>query len=374
MTQITVATLPGLVLADPITLRRDHVRNPERRSAHYLERFDSTTLFYDCVRLADRGTYLFTAPRLLNLYKPFIEGLRIDGKAPTKVKRRKWLRCEQVEVTAPEGAVTVELEGHVHTIAARTGLAAGFAGANSLLAVNKNNKLKWIRDWASYYNRAHGADAVVLFDNGSTDYSPQDIADTLGEIDGLRQVAVFSAPYPYGPTDRSRKLEISPRFFQTSMLNIARRDALAQARAVLSVDIDEIAVSHTGDKVFDMAVNNPVGMISIHGSWIFPPEEATEASDHGVHVFRQVPDKKCNRKWCLTPNGIMSKFGWAVHQIGGPLQDIATNQSKVSLLHCRGTSTGWKKMRYGVPEEMERDPKIAELMAEYFPVAPTPED
>ncbi len=80
--------------------------------------------------------------------KPFLDGLRSDGKAPQKIRRRKWLRCEQVEVTAPEGTITVEIEGHTQSVTARAGLAAEFAGTNSLLAVNKNNKLKWIADWA----------------------------------------------------------------------------------------------------------------------------------------------------------------------------------------------------------------------------------
>ncbi|MFV0244749.1 MAG: hypothetical protein ACK5IB_07000 [Qingshengfaniella sp.] len=366
-TNVQVIPLAGLVLDPDGPLLRDHVRKPHRHTPHYLERYDRTTLFYDCVHLSERGSYLFTAPRFLNLWDPFRDGLRIGGTRPKRIRRRKWLRCEQIEVFAPEGEVSVEIGGTRHVIAARQGLAPGFAGTNALVSMNKNNALPWIRDWASYYARAHGANAAVLFDNGSTDYTVQDLADTLTEVPGIDRAVVFSAPYPYGPTDRSNKLEISPRFFQTSMLNIARRDPLARARAVLNVDIDEIARSHTGARIFDLAVQHRLGMATIQGSWVYPAPGTDGAADHADHIWRRVPDRKCNRKWCLRPGGVMDRFGWAVHQIGGILQNLFTDQDEVGLLHCHATSTGWKAKRLNLPTPLDRDPDLADFMAKAFP-------
>lgn len=364
---IHVTPLAGFTLDPDGPILRDHVRKPDRWSEHYLERFDRTTLFYDCVRLEDRGSYVFTAPRFLNLWKPFRDGLRIDGQKPRRIKRRKWLRCEQVEVFGPKGEMTLHFAGADHVLEPRDSLQTDFAGKNALVAVNKNNALEWIRDWAAFYARAHGANAVTLFDNGSTQYTPQDIADTLGNVEGIDSIAIFSAPYPYGPTDRANKLEVSPRFFQSGMLNIARRDALAQARAVLSVDIDEIARSAGGTSVFDLAVKHPLGMVTIQGSWVYPSPDTTGAVPHGAHVWRRVPDRKCNRKWCMRPGGAMDGFGWAVHQIGGVLQNLFTEQKDVGLLHCHGTSTGWKSKRLSLPEELEKDPELVAFMATYFP-------
>jgi hypothetical protein len=362
-----VFPLTGFVLSDETALRRQHVRPPERRSEHYLERFDDTTLFYDCVYLPEQGRYVFTAPRFLNLWEPFSKGLKLDGK-PVALRRRKWLRCEQVELRAPKGHLTLTLEGSEHELASREGIAQHFTGANALLAVNKNNELHWIEDWARYHARAHGADALVLFDNGSTIYSPQEIAERVVAIEGMKAVAIYSAPFPYGPTDRSGRLDVSPRFFQSAMLNIARRDALARANGVLSIDIDEIVRRHGSATAFELARRNPLGMISIHGSWVYPPAEEQGATDQGAHVYRQVPDRKCNRKWCLAPDGIMSRFGWAVHQIGGIVQNVATNTRAVSLLHCKGTSTGWKKKRFDMPEKIAKDPDLVTFMRENFPL------
>ncbi|QDY69182.1 hypothetical protein [Qingshengfaniella alkalisoli] len=369
MAATSVVSLTGFILPESASLRRDHVRSEDRRTEHYLERFDSTTLFYDCVYLQDEGAYVFTAPRFLNLWKPFTEGLKIDGQAPRRFNRRTWLRCEQVTVPSARGELTLDLEGKTYALASRTGTADAFAGLNCLLAVNKNNKLNWIRDWADYYVREHGLQAVALFDNGSTDYTPEDIVETLSGVSGLSAVQIHSAPFPYGPTDRGARFDVSPRFFQSAMLNIARRDALSAARAVLSVDIDEIVRKHGDASVFDLAARHPLGMVTVHGSWVYPPADVDGPVDQGVHVYRRVPDRKCNRKWCMTPDGLMSRFGWAVHQIGGVAQNLFTNTSKVSLLHCKGTSTGWKKKRFDMPEKIKKDPDLVDFMAKNFPLA-----
>lgn len=358
-----VIDLAGLVLREDGPLRRDHVRPPDRRSAHYLERFDDRTLFYDAVRLED-GRSLITAPRLLNLWPALRDGLRVDGTRP-RVRRRTWLRTEQL--TLPAGPVTLDLGDGPRPLPVRPAQSDLMVGRNVLVAVNKNNALHWIEDWARYGAAVHGADAVVLFDNASTDYDAADIAERLARIEDLQATIIYRAPYPYGPTDRSGRFEVSPRFFQTGMLNIARRDALWHARAALSVDIDEIVRSETGARVFDLAARHPLGMVTIDGTWIYPDPAGQGAADHGAHVFRRVPDRKCNRKWCMTPQGPMARFGWAVHQVGGILQNLFTRTNAVRLMHCRGTSTGWKAKRFDMPEKITRDPDLEVFMARHFP-------
>lgn len=361
-----VVALSGWTLAEDQTLRRDHVRKPDKRSAHYLERYDDRTLFYDCVYLADQQKYLFTSPRFLNLWRPFRSGLRMDGKPVGGLSRRTWLRCEQAALKATPGELELSIGRKHGAIDARPDQMDRFAGLNCVAAVNKNNALNWVRDWANYYVSEHGADGIVLFDNGSTEYSADALAATLSAIDGLKAHLVYSAPYPYGPTDRSGKFEVSPRFFQSAMLNIARRDALWKARAVLNVDIDEIVRKSGDTSVFDLAVRHPLRMVTIHGTWIYPSPDTVGAVAHAANTYRRVPDRKCNRKWCMTPRGLMARFGWAVHQVGGVLQE-ATNTSEVHLLHCRGTSTGWKKKRFDAPQELQADPALAAFLAEHFP-------
>ncbi len=368
MTQTDVAIVPlaGYRLPEDGALRRDYTRPPERRSDYYIEAYDDRTVFYDCVRLDREGGYLFTAPRFLNLWQPFRDGLRIDGKPVGRLRRVKWLRCEQVFLKAPEGRLTLEIAGETVAIAPRKGLAEDFAGQDALVAVSKNNRLGWIANWARFHAADHGASALALFDNGSTDYTLEALADAVRDS-GLKRAVIYSAPFPYGPADKSGRFDVSPRFFQSAMLNLARRDALDRCRAVLSIDIDELVLGPAGKSVFDMAARHPLGMVTIQGSWVFPAETTEGPAPQQAHVWRAVPDRKCNRKWCMAPRGPMSRlFGWAVHQIGGIAQNLFTMQGTFRLAHCRACSTGWKKNRFRFPEKMERDPELAALMTRHF--------
>ncbi|OSP55561.1 hypothetical protein [Pseudoruegeria sp. SK021] len=358
----------GRVLPETSALLRDHVRPAARRSAHYLDRYDRHTLYFDCVYLPEDGSYLFTAPRLLNLWKPFRAGLSVDGKPVGRVRRRTWLRYEQVTVRAPAGRLRLNFDGDDQPVVARPSLAPAFAGLNCLLTVNKNNDLDWIANWAAYHVAAQGANGVILFDNGSTAYGVQDICAALSGLAGLKTAVVYAAPYPYGPSDKSSRFEVSPRFFQSAMLNIARRDALSGARAVLNIDIDEV-VRRTdgGPSAFDLATQNPLGMVMIDGTWAYPGPEATGPVGHAAHVWQQVPPRGCNPKWCAVPGGWMSRLGWSVHQIGPVRVPPTTAQTQVQLLHCRGTSTGWKSQRFKTPKTLEHSAELARFMARNFP-------
>lgn len=358
----------GWVLPADSPVLRDHVRPQTRQTDHYLERYDRHTLYYDCVYLKDRAAYLFTAPRFLNLWKLFRTGLTADGKSPARIRRRTWLRFDQVEVAAPPGSLSLTFGEEARLIDARASLSGGFAGLNCLVTVNKNNALTWIADWAAYHVAVQGADGVVLFDNGSTDYRPSDICETLAQVPGLKTALVYSAPYPYGPSDKSGRFDVSPRFFQSAMLNIARRDALAKARAVLNIDIDEIVRRHEGqESVFDRATQTPLGMVMIDGTWAYPAPDTDGPVPQGAHVWQQEPPRSCNPKWCAVPSGWISKLGWSVHQIGPLRRPPRTAQNAASLLHCRGTSTGWKKKRFVPPKGLHHSPDLADFMARYFP-------
>ncbi|WP_138468693.1 hypothetical protein [Poseidonocella sp. HB161398] len=363
---VTVVPLSGYRLPETAALRRNFTRPPERRSDYYLQAYDDRTVFYDCVYLEEQQGYLFTAPRFLNLWKPFRSGLRLDGRPAGRLRRVTWLRCEQAFLKAPKGRLTLEIAGETVEIAPRPGLAAEFAGMNALVAVSKNNRLDWIANWAKFHAADHGAEAVALFDNGSTDYTLEALAAAFAGT-GLKRVVVYSAPFPYGPADKSGRFDVSPRFFQSAMLNLARRDALDRARAVLSIDIDELVRGPEGASVFDMAAGHPLGMVTIQGSWAYPAEGTDGPAPQGAHVWRAEPDRKCNRKWCMAPRGAMSRtFGWAVHQIGGILQNLFTSQGSFRLVHCRACSTGWKANRFRFPETMVKDPELVALMSRHF--------
>lgn len=363
-----VVPLAG-VLLNPDGVLRDYTRPEGHRQESYLAEYDRRTLVYDTVWRADLGRYIATAPPFLNLWEPYRQSLSKDGQRVGNLKRREWKRCEQIEFDGPEGSLSVSIGDHTYDVPTRPGTQEKFRGLNCLLALNKNNRLEWITDWLSFHVRKHGAQGVVIVDNGSTDYPLPDLADALASVEGVEAAVVYDAPYPYGPLGgRASKKERQAKFFQSAMLNLGRADALAHARAVLSVDIDEIVDGPEGRSVFDAAVKNPFGMTTIKGYWANPESADVMPCRHREHRWRGAVNKQCNRKWCMVPSGLIGRnFPWDPHQIGGILQNAFTEQRAFTHNHCRGVSTGWKQSRFKYTEDLVRDPALDTLMERYFP-------
>lgn len=341
--QGTIIDLPGLLIPESSPVRRRHVRKPERWTEHYLERYDNTTFVYDCFYQPEKGCYVVTAPRFLNLWHYLKHRLFVNGQPfKGRIKRFTWQRCEQAEIYAPASAqLTIEAEDFTGTLPVRQTEQDRFAGLNVALAMNKNNKLEWIQDWALYHTHNHCLEGVCLFDNGSTDYSREELLNTLKALPGLKQVAVVHSPFPYGPVNKSKKLEISPRFLQTSMFNLARRDLFNKARAILSVDIDELVVANGKTSVFDAAANSWLGAVSFRELRVHPNHGEASAANHRSHIMVKDDAKPGNTKWCVKGQGFMNRFGWAVHRFGGGFFPL-TETKAFTYLHCHSTTTNWK--------------------------------
>ena len=109
MGETILLELEGFRLPETSGFRREYTRPEKTRTEHYLQRFDARTLFYDCVWLAERNRFLFTAPRLLNLWPLMRDGLRVDGKKHRRVKRQIMERCELIEVRQEDTMPEIDL-------------------------------------------------------------------------------------------------------------------------------------------------------------------------------------------------------------------------------------------------------------------------
>jgi hypothetical protein len=373
MTENITFTLPGFILPPDSPVARRHVRPEGRRSDEYLRNYDTHTLFYDCVYLRDRRAFMFTAPRFFNLWRTFRAALRLDGEPARGLARYRFPKFEQVLLRGPADArLSLELEGAVHPIVARPEISGRFAGLNAAVTMNKDNDPGWIEDWARYLVRVHGLQALVIYDNGSTSYSVDELSRRLADRVELQQLCVVSAPFPYGSNQQGRGWEIRPKFLQPALLNLARTEILRRARAVLNVDIDEVVMSRSGASVFDLSAAHPNLPVKLPGQWAFPSPQTEGAVGHAAHVWRSVPPRRSNKKWCAVPGGLLSRMGWYVHHIGGELFRLSPAPEGMEVIHCRATSTGWKssKNRFNLPDRLERDPELETFMAEHFPSHP----
>lgn len=358
-----IIELQGVCLPDDATLKRKHVRPEDRWTQHYLDRYDRTTLIYDCFYHEEKRCFVLTAPRFLNLWSFFKQNLYVDGKPNGhRIKRQTWQRCEQVELYAPAHSKLAIKSADINLdIPVRQSQQSIFSDKNVALAISQNNDISWIEDWVRFHINAHGMEGVCIIDNASTDYSAELLLSTLQQIDGLKSAVILKAPFPYGPANASKKLEISPRFLQTSMFNLVKRDLFNSARAVLSVDIDELVIPNSEVSVFDAAVSTKVGAISFRELKVYPNEDEEKAYPQRSHRWVKSGQKPGNTKWCVSGKGFINRFGWAVHRFGGGFF-LLTETAAFTYIHCHATSTSWKKDRFKKEKDLVISSKVANAL------------
>lgn len=295
--------------------------------------FDATTLWYDAVTLGRR--LHLVCPKLANL-APLLAHLRVDGDKPRL--RRKSHRRHDI-VTTRAGALSLALGGHHWQTTPSPDQRHLFQGLRASLHISKNNDLDWIRDWARFHISAHGLEAMLVMDNGSDAYAPEQILDALQGL-GLRRAVVLKVPQPYGPP-RTKAHPGTAKYLQPAMLNLARLRFLRKARAVLNADLDELVWSRAGS-VFDAALADPLGLVSFAGVWRQPPPRTAPPFLHAQHVHERKGHWPCPTKYCIRPGGPLGRLGWDVHRPETWLPVGLRPRADMGYWHCRGITTDWK--------------------------------
>lgn len=364
--RLIVLSLSGLRLSEDGPYRRNMPLPAARRTEKYVAKFDAHTLVYDAVEDAQR-IRLF-CPRLLNLWPLLRDGLRLNG-APVRLRRRRHLRFEQLDLPkGARGVLTVEVDGQqlplpVHRVATEL-----FAGLDTMITMVKDTPAQWIVDWVNYHASAHGAQGLVLLDNGSDPSLMQETVVRLDAETPLTQIAVVSAPFPYG--DRAGARFVAPaKYLQVAMLNLMRAMFLGQASGILSVDVDEFvkpmpsSVSHR--TIFDMARGHSTGCVSFLGKWAFA-QDTSGPQPQRAHSHTD-PDNLCrNPKWCLVPGGLADRFTFAVHRPAGPVFPF-THIAATHYWHFQATTTGWKAPRFEKGIVGSPDPDLAQALQVHLP-------
>ncbi len=374
-------TLRGMVIPEHLPFRRESTIPERYRDERFHLLHEDRVVVYDAVRSADGQGLILTCPPLYNLWPALRDGLRVDGKRPSGLRRHRIFRggnqqSDQIILRAPEGAgITMLIGDHELVLPVRASETDAFRGRRLLMTISRNNDLDWITEWVRFHVRAHGADAVVLYDNNSDHYRPDDIVASLASVEGLAVARVVETPFAYGgdlemPNRRNFAFRL-----QTAIFNLTRRDIAAEARAVLNCDIDELVIPKTQQSVFDAACRAALGGITIGGIWVFPATlDAAPCAQHH-HVWRPAADWRSAPKWCARPSGIFSRLdGWnGPHAFGGRWMKWTVGLGEKAppphpgfqMAHCKGASTAWKPGRFiqsGFPKDLTRDPDLERVL------------
>jgi hypothetical protein len=341
----------SLILPKFGDLHRTPPRPIHLRQANYDDRFDFDTVFCDAFRDVDEkgaDVVVLTGPPLLNLNEPFghAEYMNVDsgiaGHAElhdvrgTQQSRVAGLgNCSTLHITLPSG-----FSRELPVAANERNL---FRGRKCLVTVSKDNELVWIRDWARFYAKLHGVDAVLLYDNGSTKYNTSDVLEALGSVEGIEVAVVVDWPFPFGPQagnwDGLRGVKWDSSYCQSTLLEHARWRYLNEAAGVLHCDIDELMVSETGTFFDDLDASD--GLIFSEGRWIEAIRKDGSAGVPRFIDYQWWDDRRqpTTRKWLVDPRRCSHAKGWRTHGVLGVEGQLSTNTSH---RHFRGISTSWK--------------------------------
>lgn len=106
----------------------------------------------------------------------------------------------------------------------------------TLSTIQKDNEIRWIRDWIRYYRNEHDVGTVVIYDNNS------EYQDTLEERLALQNTDLFVVNwnFPYGPAKSHGN-----QLCQLGSLNHCRLK-FGRVGYCLNFDIDELLVMKSG--------------------------------------------------------------------------------------------------------------------------------
>lgn len=365
-----VAAVPGVPIIRPASIdlrsfsaaRREPPRPPHLRLDGYEEKFDAETLVFDAFHAMDRRVVLM-GPPFLNL-KDGMARMRVTALpsgVSCRFELREMDRHGQIHVTVPDGTERLVLD----TPFGRTEAAVQpseldrFAGRRVLLTQSRNNDLAWIQDWIRFGRDSHGADAVLIYDNGSDRYPLEALAEAVGAVGGMAAAAVVSWPFKFGPQSVHRRHWDSD-FTQHGVLEHARRRFLEGARAVQSSDVDEFVLPAGSMSVFEAAERSRLGIVRYRGDWIIEIEGAPRRPDGSVRhtdfttLLKTPPRRRlgvlpaphglCPYKWTLVPARCPDKAQWGIHAVGGWMPGHAISW-RWSYRHFRPISNSWKYKR-----------------------------
>lgn len=365
-----------VALPDDSAVQREPPRPPEGRQPGYEEQFDALTLFYDvfwCGRCV-----MLVGPPLLNLEGLAFERISARGRSP----QLRTLRLDRAQRTVVRGGQSGAVREALQALQASGRVVIGpdlaefFRGSRVLVTKSKDNPLDWVREWAKFHARTQAVNAVLIYDNGSTSYSVEDLLATLRQVQELDRVTVVVWPFKFGPqAPVVPKGQLNPwwdsDFCQYGLLEHARWRLLRFAAGVINADIDELLLSPPGTTVFDYALKARCGVVQYTGTWVDNvPTGGASRSAYRAFPFTNEALGPCRTKWCSVPGQLPPGAQWRVHDVVGTESLVHPRarpwlSSPVSYRHFLGMTTGWRYARPAVtfdPSVHRRDRALEEAL------------
>jgi hypothetical protein len=350
-----VATASGAALPPQSRLRRALPGRSEGQMPGFEALMDDTGLFYDAFWHA--GEIVLVGPPLMN-FKAFVAKARVSVDAVPvrrrpRLQNRSHMQLWRLAMPHPAGDVTLDIPdiGTVQ-LSLQPARQEVFRGRKVLFTLSKDNDLAWIEDWVDFHVKAHGVDAVLIYDNDSGAYGAAELLDRIRAVNGVHAAVVVRWPYKYGYHGPG----FDGNYCQFVAIEDARRRFLAAAAALLQIDIDEIVVSNSGTSLFDELAESPLGAVLLDGDWIEAvlPAGSPPARRHRDFRYAGPPVRKT--KWAAIPHKIPDGAQMKVHDFEHGFNPPVSKDQRYR--HFRAINTSWK---YPRAEALPFDPAVHRL-------------
>ncbi len=347
-------TLSSITIPAESEVRRESPRPQSLRNAAYADQYDWDTLFYDVYRAGEH--IVMQGPPLLNLAVPVLKSPTLRNRyGPWFARTRRVERVNASEVWLRHSGdhLTLDTALGEFDVTVQPSEVDRFAGRRVLHTLSKDNEVRWIIDWIRYHERIHGADAVLLYDNCSTQYSASALQAELNDAFPAMTIVVVSWPFKYGPQGgmagavNGAAAPWDSDYCQAGSLQHARLRFLGRARSVLNADIDELVVGPRS--IFEATEAAPQRFIKFPGQWVSSatphPVMQTDCR-HGDFLRRDLNESgDCPPKWCVVPSACdVQRHSWSVHNLFGSKANRQISHD-FSFRHFKSISNNWKNDR-----------------------------
>ncbi len=333
-------------------LCRTPPRLKEQRQIGYEEEFDALTVLYDLFRSADGRDIIGVGPPLANLASALLPLLRRALCWPilSRFRHRTLDRCDELWIRRPREQLSLRSGVFKQaSLKVQPNCQEIFRGKKVAVTKSRNNALPWIRDWSYFLAKAHGCNAILLYDNASTNAPAQEIHRTIAAVPGIETAVVVSWPFKFGPQGGPEKIWDSD-YSQYGILEHARFRFLSAAQAVCQGDIDEFVITEGGISIFDLAAQADTGYVRYGGRWIDNATDATPDPARRRHKDYRYYDAKYDgrpvrEKWTAVPSKCPPEAQWCVHDVLDAEPDLKLS-AQASLRHFRAINTNWSVDRW----------------------------
>ncbi|MCV3507973.1 hypothetical protein L8W69_01850 [Campylobacter sp. CNRCH_2016_3089] len=309
--------------------------------------------------VSDRNISFLTKFSLLKRRKHSnieIQTIEIDRVSHTVINYNSWLKPEFLQFNI-YGKVNVNLINDNNSCL--------LEDKRVVLLKNKDNQLRWIKDYCDYYQKIHNADIVLIYDS-SEEYSSLELLEYLRNNTSI-SIVVVRWPVPYGPM-KYENSNWDSDYSMYLMFEHAKYRFLQTARSVLYVDIDELVLSKNNQSIFEEAENTNEPLY-FNGEWIVNTTLEKEYSFKDL-CYLDRRKGKAVVKWCLGLNGDNRSFladclQWRVHDhYSHALEKSLRNNLNTNFetRHFLPITSGWRsKNRYEVvslDENLVKDERL----------------